>query len=148
MANIDKILLEWSYRCKKGYPDFNNSEDMAVLKQVMAEMTVSFPTTVEELVEINVTVNDGLESLQEDEFHDLNKILYEGSIETFNIPAELKQKLIAANKMPQFTTFIKQLPGGESEPAIQNFIDRLSPNEYDELVNGESYKNSMEYYSH
>jgi hypothetical protein len=133
MVNIDNILNEWSFRCKKGYPDFNNSEDMAILKQVMAEMNVSFPME-EELVEFNVTITDGLESLQEEEFHDLNQILSEGSIETFNIPSALEQKLIAANKMPQFTTFIERLPGGESEPAIQNFINRLDTREYDELV--------------
>jgi hypothetical protein len=133
MANIDKILSEWSYRCKKGYPDFNNSEDMAILKQVMAEMNVSFPVA-EELNETDIAESDGIEFLEEDEFYDLNKILSEGSIETFNIPPALEQKLIAANKMPQFTTFIERLPGGESEPAIQNFIDRLDTREYDELV--------------
>ena len=28
MELIDKILLEWSYRCEKGYPDLNNKEDL------------------------------------------------------------------------------------------------------------------------
>ncbi len=28
MNLLDKIILEWSYRTKKGYPDINHKEDM------------------------------------------------------------------------------------------------------------------------
>jgi predicted transcriptional regulator len=143
MTNIDNILSEWSYRCKKGYPDFTNAEDMAILKQVMAEMNVSFPTE-EELLEFDALVDDGLEFLEEDEFYDINKILSEGNFENFILPPKLKQKLIAANKLSEFQTFIEKLPGGESEPAIQDFINRLDTREYDELVKVLYSKTSVE----
>ena len=32
MNLIDRIILEWSYRTKKGYPDINNKEDLAVFE--------------------------------------------------------------------------------------------------------------------
>ena len=31
MNVVDKILTEWAYRCKKGYPDIDNPEDLAIL---------------------------------------------------------------------------------------------------------------------
>ena len=34
MNVIDKILLEWSYRCEKGYPDLNNKNDLTILKNI------------------------------------------------------------------------------------------------------------------
>ena len=32
MNLIDKVILEWSYRTKKGYPDLNNEEDLKVFE--------------------------------------------------------------------------------------------------------------------
>ena len=34
MELIDKILLEWSYRCEKGYPDLNNKEDLNIFEEL------------------------------------------------------------------------------------------------------------------
>lgn len=34
MNLIDKAILEWSYRTKKGYPDLNNEEDLRVFESV------------------------------------------------------------------------------------------------------------------
>lgn len=34
MDLIDKLLIEWSWRCKKGYPDLQSAEDLAILKEV------------------------------------------------------------------------------------------------------------------
>ena len=34
MNIIDKAILEWSYRTKKGYPDFNSQEDIALFESM------------------------------------------------------------------------------------------------------------------
>lgn len=34
MNLIDKVILEWSYRTKKGYPDINNEEDMRLFESM------------------------------------------------------------------------------------------------------------------
>ena len=34
MNLIDRVLLEWSYKTKKGYPDINNQEDMALFESM------------------------------------------------------------------------------------------------------------------
>lgn len=37
MNVIDKIVTEWAFRCKKGYPDKNNPEDIKILKEIYSE---------------------------------------------------------------------------------------------------------------
>lgn len=37
MNVVDKIVTEWAFRCKKGYPDMNNPGDMKVLKEIYSE---------------------------------------------------------------------------------------------------------------
>ena len=34
MSVIDKIVAEWAFRCKKGYPDMNNPDDLAVFTRL------------------------------------------------------------------------------------------------------------------
>jgi hypothetical protein len=45
MHLIDKVILEWSYRTKKGYPDINSQEDMDLFESIFGfklnELTVS-----------------------------------------------------------------------------------------------------------
>ena len=40
MSVIDKIVAEWAFRCKKGYPDMNNPADMKILKEIYSEYGV------------------------------------------------------------------------------------------------------------
>jgi len=37
MSIVDKIVTEWAFRCKKGYPDLENPDDMNVLKKIYSE---------------------------------------------------------------------------------------------------------------
>lgn len=41
--DIDSILTEWSWRCDKGYPDFNNVKDRIKLQEVLDEMNIDLP---------------------------------------------------------------------------------------------------------
>ena len=34
MNLIDRVILEWSYKTKKGYPDINSQEDMALFESI------------------------------------------------------------------------------------------------------------------
>lgn len=34
MKVIDKLVMEWAYRCKKGYPDMNNPDDLRIFEQI------------------------------------------------------------------------------------------------------------------
>jgi hypothetical protein len=48
---IDKLLLEWSWRCEKGYPDINNPADKKVLDKLLAEYGVSLDNIKNKLQE-------------------------------------------------------------------------------------------------
>lgn len=37
MSITDKLVAEWAFRCKKGYPDMNNPDDMKILKEIYSE---------------------------------------------------------------------------------------------------------------
>ena len=37
MSVIDKVVAEWAFRCKKGYPDMKNPADMKILKEIYSE---------------------------------------------------------------------------------------------------------------
>lgn len=48
---IDKLLLEWSWRCEKGYPDINNPADKKVLDKLLKEYNIlleKIPNTSQE----------------------------------------------------------------------------------------------------
>lgn len=37
MSTVSKIVNEWAFRCKKGYPDMKNPDDMRILKEIYSE---------------------------------------------------------------------------------------------------------------
>ena len=41
MINIDNLVNEWAYRCKKGYPDMDSPSDLRVLKSILKEQGIS-----------------------------------------------------------------------------------------------------------
>ena len=43
MVNIDALLSEWAYRCKKGYPDLDSPSDLRVLKTILKEQNITLP---------------------------------------------------------------------------------------------------------
>lgn len=55
---VEKILLEWSWRCEKGYPDINNPADKKVLEKILAEYGVSLSTFVTENEEEEKSIID------------------------------------------------------------------------------------------
>jgi len=42
-VDIDAILTEWAWRCEKGYPNYNDKNDMIKLQEVLDEMGVALP---------------------------------------------------------------------------------------------------------
>jgi hypothetical protein len=63
MKVIDKLVTEWAYRCKKGYPDMNNPDDIKILKEIYSEYGIVFEEeedsstqTVDELTQQDIQV--------------------------------------------------------------------------------------------
>ena len=40
MSITDKLVTEWAFRCKKGYPDMNNPADMKILKEIYSQFGI------------------------------------------------------------------------------------------------------------
>lgn len=49
MNIIDRVILEWSYKTKKGYPDINNKEDMEIFESMFGFNLNETPLTPKEL---------------------------------------------------------------------------------------------------
>lgn len=45
---IDKLILEWSWRCEKGYPDINDPVDRVILERLLEEYGVNQDTFIKE----------------------------------------------------------------------------------------------------
>ena len=41
MIDFDTIINEWSYRARRGYPVWNDPQDMIILKDILKEMNLS-----------------------------------------------------------------------------------------------------------
>jgi hypothetical protein len=79
LPDLDAILMEWSWQCEKGYPDFNNKKDLAILKGILTEMKVSVP--INEADDNEETSND-TEAEEAVSPKDLAKTLMAGKFST------------------------------------------------------------------
>lgn len=65
MSIVDKIVTEWAFRCKKGYPDMNNPDDMKILKEIYSEYGIVMEEVKEEKKEEeNYSVDSLIKLLQ------------------------------------------------------------------------------------
>jgi hypothetical protein len=89
MIDIESILLEWSVRCEKGYPDINNSADWQILNEIMATKNYSLSEIISS-PESNHLVNEN----------------------DARIPDELKNfyNALPEEKRPEFVEFIEKMP--------------------------------------
>jgi len=64
MSVVDKIVNEWAFRCKKGYPDLENPDDMKILKEIYSEFGIVLEAKKDE-EEQEVEDDDFLEDEEE-----------------------------------------------------------------------------------
>ena len=64
MNVVDKILTEWTYRCKKGYPDINNPDDMKILKEIYSQFGIVMEEEAPKEGEDNKTLDDILDLIR------------------------------------------------------------------------------------
>mgnify|MGYP001237320687 CR=1 FL=1 len=48
---LDELLLEWSYRSEKGYPELDNPSDISILKQILEKLNLPSNTILKNLKE-------------------------------------------------------------------------------------------------
>ena len=63
--SIDELLLEWSYKCEKGYPEIDNPSDMLILESILKELDIPVEGVLNKLENVK-----GGEEDEEDEKED------------------------------------------------------------------------------
>ena len=51
---LDELLVEWSYRTKKGYPDLGNPSDILILKEILEKLELPIDSILDELENGNI----------------------------------------------------------------------------------------------
>ena len=68
---LDELLVEWSYRTEKGYPDMGNPSDILILKEILEKLEL--PTDILGEDEPEVTVST--DKPQEETYHQNSEVL-------------------------------------------------------------------------
>ena len=149
MNLIDKVILEWSYKTKKGYPDINSQEDMALFESMFGFNILLKESKIQVAARAElISANPGKFAVQSkpDRIQNVNKISSQDFVEiiksTFNIK-DVKvhppntgpnKKSISSKASTKFDMFEfeyegKQitllLVGGASANKGQKFEDRI-----------------------
>ena len=126
MSVVDKIVSEWAFRCKKGYPDMNNPDDMKILKEIYSEYGVVLEE--EKLKEEAVYNADDLIKLLQDKKSELDSAFIQKMYHTIvskgkklgtHIMSMLKNKDLQSSANEIFS-IVHQYPGLEQE--LSNFL--------------------------
>jgi hypothetical protein len=112
-ADWDEIIAEWFYRLPKGFAEQPYTEsELKVLDQVIMEYKAGeFKPFITETAQIN-----------------------EIDQTTAGIKKSLIDKIIVNKKQKAFATFLRNLPGGQAEAEVPQFLNKLSTKEQDEFV--------------
>jgi hypothetical protein len=148
MNVIDKIVTEWAFRCKKGYPDTNNPDDVKILNEIYSEFGIILEEEKPEEEKLSnedllAQITDIVQAEKENtklltrvlktlqnasHVDELKKFLATRNIDktTFenrNLPAELIDILAKANLVDKFVAGIKDSKLEKSG----NVYDALGP---------------------
>ena len=55
---LDELLVEWSYRTKKGYPDMGNPSDILILKEILKKLELPTDILGEDEPEVTVSTDE------------------------------------------------------------------------------------------
>jgi hypothetical protein len=126
MKVIDKLVTEWAYRCKKGYPDMNNPDDLKILKEIYSEYGIVFEEEKPQ-EEVEYSADDLIKLLQ-DKKSELDSAFIQKMYHTVvakgkklgtQIMRILKSKELQSSANEIFS-IINQYPGLEQE--LANFL--------------------------
>ena len=153
---IDKLLLEWSWRCEKGYPDINNPADKKVLDKLLVEYGVSNndfkKNTNTDATLVKENIPNIVNLLQTNKYSDKILARIERMLNDYPDVGSLKTKL-AGKQIDKETFDNRDLSddiisilqrGGQSD--IANFMADLQSNRSKGIRNIPSAGNIFKYY--
>ena len=60
---LNELLLEWSYRSEKGYPNVDSPSDISILKQILKELNLPVDEIISNLEEAATTMTEELHEI-------------------------------------------------------------------------------------
>ena len=60
---LNELLLEWSYRSEKGYPNVDSPSDISILKQILKELNLPVNEIISNLEEAATTMTEELHEI-------------------------------------------------------------------------------------
>jgi len=135
--SLDELLVEWSYRTEKGYPDMGNPSDILILKTILNELNL--PTDIlNTLGEDNITSNEDETQVSSHSKKDLLNLInnanltnpqiqrlfknVSGFAHKDNILNYVNSKGFTANKFKTGDIAIETIFNGISDSNIDEFI--------------------------
>ena len=61
---LDELLLEWSYRSEKGYPDMGSPSDISLLKEILEQLDLPTDDIMKKVSYANKDGKDGITGLE------------------------------------------------------------------------------------
>jgi len=130
---LDELLLEWSYRSKKGYPEVGNPSDIHLLREILTELGFNADDILDELEGKDISVvEDDAKDFTKDDLIDL--------ISTTEISSEEAEKIAKTISGLIFTTPISNYLKIKEQ---ESNIDRGSIRLFKELI--EKYNIQQEF---
>ena len=103
--SLDELLVEWSYRTEKGYPDLGNPSDILILETILTELNL--PTDIlNTLGEDNITDNEDETQISAHSKDDLIKLIQNANLTN-----------------PQIQKLFKNISGFAYKDSILNFVN-------------------------
>lgn len=117
LPELDAVLQEWSWRCDKGYPDYNNKEDRFKLQEVLDEMGIELPFK-------RVTEAPGNKKTTTK----TTKTTKPAAADTSAVLKSAKKfvKHLSEEKIPLLIKFLDEIPYNELKKETINFLGSLS----------------------
>jgi len=149
MNVVDKIVTEWAFRCKKGYPDTNNPDDMKILKEIYSEYGIVMEEDreqeeeskeKEELLQNLIKMLNSPEKKENLSLDFLTKIYASVEQKGKGLGAEIK-KIIIARNLQEFQGYIFSAINSElGEETFLEFYNEPSKHiTLDDIKKGDLY---------
>jgi len=136
--SINELLVEWSYRTEKGYPDMGNPSDILILKEILENLGLPVDSILDELGEDNITSNEDETQVSSHSKKDLLNLInnanltnpqiqrlfknVSGFAHKDNILNYVNSKGFTANKFKTGDIAIETIFNGISDSNIDEFI--------------------------
>lgn len=103
---LNELLVEWSYRTEKGYPDMGNPSDILILKEILENLGLPVDSILDELGEEDITNNEDETQISSHSKDDLIKLIQNAKLTN-----------------PQVQKLFKNISGFAYKDSILNFVN-------------------------